>query len=151
MANPSIDIDLSIFPMAVAIVLGVALVVAPLALYAWWQLGQGLSTLEDPRELSEVRAHRRWLLRLLVSVLALALAIGLMYVSLYVWSDLKSLAQSPPKGQEYMFQPTTPDGQKDPQDLYGKETDEAYPHNCRDGEENCSCHHNREVVDFVSP
>ena len=106
MATPATDVDLSIDAIAVAIALGLAIVLAPLTVHAWRQLGKDLSTLKDPREISQINKYRRWLLHLLVFVLAFPVAIGLLYVSLYVWSDLESLAQSPPEGHESTFRPT---------------------------------------------
>ena len=131
MVKPGVDIDLSIFPMPVAIALGVAIVVAPLALYAWWLLGKDLSNLDNPREVSEIKTYRRWLLRLFVFVLALPVAIGLFYVSLHLWSDLASPTRSQPESTD---QPTPPDGHKHGQNLIGEETDEAHPNSCRGGE-----------------
>ncbi len=125
MSKPSVE--LSLFPMAVAISLGVAMIMAPLLVYVWRQLGQELLTLTDPQEIAETKAVRRGLLSLLFFVLALPVAIGSLYACWHTWHDLNSYAQPPPQQREGNFQPTPPDGQKNGQYLKGEETEETKP------------------------
>ena len=72
-------VELSIFPMAVAIALGIAMIMAPLLVHVWRQLGKELSTLTDPQEIAATKAVRRRLLTLLLFVLSLPVAIGSLY------------------------------------------------------------------------
>ena len=96
---PDIPIELSTagFPVPVQIALVLAATIAPLAMFVWWRLGKGLSTLQTPVEIREAGVIRRFLVYLAVSVLVLAFMIGLVFIAIHTWNTLNSSADSAPE------------------------------------------------------
>lgn len=125
---PDIPIELSTagFPVPVQIALVLAATIAPLAMFVWWRLGMGLSTLQTPVEIREAGVIRRFLVYLAVFVLVLAFMVGLVFIAIHTWNILNSSTNSAPEQRN-----------SDSARLNrfpSKEHQEASPYGGRDGE-----------------
>ncbi len=96
---PDIPIEFSAatLPVAVQIVLALAVTIIPLAISVWWLLGKGLSTLKTPVEIREAGIIRRFLVYLAVSVLVLAFVAGLVFIAIHTWDTVNSSSDSAPE------------------------------------------------------
>ena len=127
---PDIPIEFSAetLPVAVQIVLALAVTILPLAISFWWVLGQGLPTLQTPAEIREARIIRRSLIYLAVSVFVLTFVVGLIFIVIHTWAPLNSSSDPAPEQR---------DGGSARLDRFpSEEHQEASPYGGRDGEAN---------------